>query len=319
MNIRVANGETDIQSILRICNLCEPQFPTAEGQVRGWFGPAEPGSTVLRLVAEVSGCVVGYACAIHTSYAPEGYFFIWTGVDPAVRCQGVGSALWGAALAFAKAHGATVITSEVLDNDPVGLAFAERRGFSIDQHRFHSALDLTTFDEGPYLPGIAALEAQGIRFCTLADLIDPSEPVSQQIHDKFCELNLAVVSDIPGEYWDLSGYTEFFDQHIWTAPWFQTEGQMLAVDGEKWVGFAGVSINAEKLSAYNATTGVIREYRGRKIAQALKVMAAHYARSKGAREISTDNNSLNAPMLAINWKMGYQPSIGHYSLIQPLN
>ncbi len=39
-------------------------------------------------------------------------------------------------------------------------------------------------------------------------------------------------------------------------------------------------------SAYNENTGTLRAYRGRKIGQALNVMAARYARQHGARHIS---------------------------------
>ncbi len=313
MNIRAANGETDVLDILRICNLCEPAFPVSEGQVRGWFRPAEPGRTAFRLVAERNGAAVGFACVIHAAEAPAGLFFAWVGVDPAFRCQGIGSALWNASLALLTAQNASLLTSEVVDNDPVGLAFAERRGFAIDRHKFHSTLHLTTFDETPYLPAIAALEAQGIHFCTLADF-----PQNQEAHDKFCDLNEAVVRDIPGEYWDFNAYPAFFDDHIWNAPWFFPQNQLLAVDGDAWVGFAGLSMNPEKHSAYNATTGVIREYRGRKIALALKVLAARCAREQGAREISTDNDSLNAPMLAINRKLGYQPEPGKYTMMRKM-
>ena len=57
---------------------------------------------------------------------------------------------------------------------------------------------------------------------------------------------------------------------------------------------------------------MIRDYRGRKIAQALKVLAARYARAHGMKKIRTDNDSLNAPMLAVNRKLGYRPLAGTF-------
>ncbi|MBP1693528.1 MAG: hypothetical protein H6Q37_1411, partial [Chloroflexi bacterium] len=62
--------------------------------------------------------------------------------------------------------------------------------------------------------------------------------------------------------------------------------------------------------------GVLRTHRGRKIAQALKVIALRYARQNGAQVIRTDNDSLNAPILAINRKLGYQPQPGKYWLVR---
>ncbi len=67
-------------------------------------------------------------------------------------------------------------------------------------------------------------------------------------------------------------------------------------------------------NAHNDMTGVRREYRGRGIALALKLLAIRFARSVGAQEITTSNDSLNAPMLAVNRKLGYQPQNGQYKL-----
>ncbi len=99
------------------------------------------------------------------------------------------------------------------------------------------------------------------------------------------------------------------------APWFRREGQLLAVDGDQWIGMAPVSLFPETHSAYNLHTGVLPAYRGRKIATSLKVLAARYARQNGALSILTDSNLRNAPILAINRKMGYKPQPGKYTLV----
>ena len=64
----------------------------------------------------------------------------------------------------------------------------------------------------------------------------------------------------------------------------------------------------------NTMTGVRRAYRGRGIALVLKLLAIRYARSLGALFVRTHNDSGNAPMLAINRKLGYQPEPGIYGL-----
>jgi hypothetical protein len=45
------------------------------------------------------------------------------------------------------------------------------------------------------------------------------------------------------------------------------------------------------------------------------VLAARYARQNGADRIITDSNLRNAPILAINRKMGYKPQPGKYTLV----
>jgi GNAT superfamily N-acetyltransferase len=57
-------------------------------------------------------------------------------------------------------------------------------------------------------------------------------------------------------------------------------------------------------------TGVDRPYRGRGLALALKLRTIRLARRYGAAYIRTHNDSENAPMLALNRKLGYQPEPG---------
>jgi GNAT superfamily N-acetyltransferase len=312
MNIRPVNLDTDIADLARLFTACDPTDPVTEAELRAEFQRNLPGRVTQRLVAvDENEVITGYFNLVHVAEAPANHFYIWSRVDPAYRGQGIGSALWAASLSFLQAQGVTCLSCEVMDNDPVSLAFAERRGFSIDRHHYSSTLNLTSFDETPFQPGIAALEAQGIRFCSLADFPDTPETRS-----KFYELNLAVVKDIPGESWDFAAYPQFFEQRILGTSWFRREGQLLAVDGETWAGFASIQLLPEARSAYNATTGVIRAYRGRKIALALKIMAVRYARQHGAQTVRTDNDSLNAPILAVNQKMGYQPQPGTYQLVR---
>lgn len=69
---------------------------------------------------------------------------------------------------------------------------------------------------------------------------------------------------------------------------------------------------------HNAFTDVDRAYHGRKIALALKLLAIQCARRYGASSIMTDNDSMNAPMLAINRKLGYQQESAMYRLLRAL-
>lgn len=60
---------------------------------------------------------------------------------------------------------------------------------------------------------------------------------------------------------------------------------------------------------------MLRDYRGRGLAQALKLQTVLLARRAGMRTIRTNNDSLNAPMLAVNRKLGYRPEPGYYELL----
>jgi GNAT superfamily N-acetyltransferase len=59
--------------------------------------------------------------------------------------------------------------------------------------------------------------------------------------------------------------------------------------------------------AHNNLTGTLRPYRGRGLATVLKSHSLHRAAALGATIAVTDNDETNAPMLAVNAKLGYRP------------
>ena len=79
--------------------------------------------------------------------------------------------------------------------------------------------------------------------------------------------------------------------------------RLVAVDGDRWVGLTILQPVTPEL-AWNAITGVVPSHRGRRLARALKVLAAEDARRRGVRWIATRNNARNAPMLAVNEALG---------------
>jgi GNAT superfamily N-acetyltransferase len=309
MKIRPAKIATDLPRIVEITNPYETN-PLTVDQMRSFFEYNPPGRIQKRLVAvDEKDEVIGYSGAIHEASTPAGRFIIWVIVDPSRRGRKIGSALWEALLEFLKEQGANHLETDVLEREPAGLVFAGRRGFTVDRHSFHSSLDLAAFDEVPYLPGITSLQAEGIRFCSLADFPDTPE-TRRQLYDLNYQYEPEILSVIPGQ--------AEFEQFVFGASWFQREGQLLAVDGDVWAGLAAIQLKPESRSAYNENTVVAPAYRGRKIARALKVLASRYARQHGARTLETDNNSINTPILAINRRMGYRPQPGKYWLVRRL-
>ncbi|MBI4926821.1 MAG: GNAT family N-acetyltransferase [Anaerolineae bacterium] len=307
-SIRTARIETDLSNIVRITNPYEWQPVTTE-QVREWFQYNPPGRVQRRLVSvDEHDAVIGYAGCVHETDAPADRFVVWVIVDPDYRGMKVGSDLWEALLQELRGLGARRLDSDVNDNDVQSLVFAQRRGFAIYEHIFHYALDLTTFDETPFLNDLHALEAQGIRFTSLAAFED-----SPETRHKLYDLNISYILEQANMTppWTFARFEEF----VLGAPWFKREGQLLAVDGDQWVGMAPISVFPDEHTAYNLHTGVLPAYRGRNIATSLKVLGARYARENGAQKLITDSNLRNAPIQAINRKMGYKPQPGKYTLV----
>ncbi len=89
------------------------------------------------------------------------------------------------------------------------------------------------------------------------------------------------------------------------------EGYMIAKDRDRYVGVSVVwRSESDPRGLYQGNTGVIREYRGRGIAMALKLRVLDYAKNKGYERVKTWNDSTNAAMLGINMKLGFKRQVG---------
>ncbi len=310
ITVRIANPDTDYDRVAALLNLFETQPVTAD-TIRGWDKRA--GFTLRREVAvSPADEVIGYSVTVHAPWSPEHHFAINVIVDPARRCQGVGAALYDRALAFARASGAKHLDAEVREDDPAALRFAQMRGFTIAHHMFESRIDLKTFDERPFVSALEAVLAAGVRIYSLADAGDTVEE-----RRKLWQVNHDTSLTDPASDGTFPGFDEMLD--IWAnADWFTPAGQFLAVEGDQPVGMAAVGYFKSTNSFYNMMTGVLPAARGRKIAQALKLVTIRFARAQGADYIATNNASNNAPMLAINRKLGYVPLPGLYRLVNTL-
>jgi RimJ/RimL family protein N-acetyltransferase len=200
----------------------------------------------------------------------------------------------------------------VRDDQPGYLRFAQNRGFALRRHMFESTIDLAAFDENQFAGLVEAVEASGIRFFSLADVGD-----TEEARRKLFAVNVKASADTPGSDGGFPSFEEF-NELFNTSSWFRPAGQIIAADGDKYIGLAAVAYFAETNSMGNNITGVLPGYRGRKIAQALKLLTIRYAKACGAASIRTSNDSENAPMLAINRKLGYKPLPGNYLLHKQL-
>ncbi len=304
--------ETDAARYAELRGIISPK-PITVQQVREWEEHFPHDGVRRRVVAvDARGGIVGYNNAAHVPFMLPNSFWIEVVVASEYRRRGIGARLYDDALAFARAQGATRLECEVRDHEPAWLKFAQARGFQIDRHIFDSTLDLATFDESRFAGVIQAVQQQGIRFLTLADAGNTEE--NQR---KLYELNKRNSLDIPGSEGTFPRF-EDFQKFVFGASWFRAEGQILAADGERWVGLGAVGYFCNTNSTCNMHTGVLKEYRGRQIALALKLLAIRYARACGAVLLRTDNDSQNAPILAINRKLGYKAEPGVYRCLKGL-
>lgn len=303
-----ASALADAEPVTTLMNLDYPE-PITVDQMRERLQPPTSDRGVGRFVAELGGQVVGYAHAVRDDWTEKGLYWVHIVVAPASRRQGVGSALLTSLHDWARPLGATTLLGEARDHLPESVHFAERRGFQTERHIFESTLDLSAFNEQPFVVALDTARAAGIRFFTMADVGDT--PAARR---SLYEVERTTAREIPGGSESVLRPFEAFVQQVCDAPGHHADCQFIAAEGETWVGLALLEDTATTGAMYNGITGVHPAWRGRGVAQALKLLAIRQARQRGARYLRTHNDSQNAPMLAINRKLGYQSEPGYYRM-----
>jgi len=320
--LRPYNPDEDAARLAELLTAEGPE-PVTVAQLREWQDARSPDSQVREMTAlEPDGAMAGFGEVSRSPWNPPGHFSMEVVVDRARRNRGTGGLLVDDLTAFARANGATQLKVSVRDHVPEDMRFAERRGYQVDRHIFESTLHLTSFDEAPYSETVTRAEESGIVFRSLADYAD-----TEQARRKLYALNTACVLDIPGHDGSKRPWDAF--KKIFDMSWYRPDGQILAVDPppggsgptaeDRFVALAAIGYFPETNSVYHMHTGVDRDYRGRKLALATKLVALRRARMWGAVYARTNNDSKNAPILAVNRRLGYVPQPGFFKLVCKLD
>ncbi|MHA7967535.1 GNAT family N-acetyltransferase [Paenibacillus sp. CAU 1782] len=264
-----------------------------------------------RVAVTDEGDVVGYLNSWRAPWTEPGYICNTLIVDTGHRNQGIGSLLLAHALEWGQGIGASALLTVLWDNQPDYLRFAENRGFVIERHTFQSVLTLdagqTSLHPGPE----ELLAPSGLVIKTIAELADEASL------QKLFQLSIGTMPDIPGYLGTVPDYDSWRKWYLEVSG-FTPELVLIAVDGDRFAGYTNVIFNEDTNGLYHEYTTVHKDYRGKKIAQALKLKAIELGIERKAAYIRTDNDSLNEPILSINRKLGYLPEHGHYRILAPI-
>lgn len=309
---RPLNLETDAAHMARIHSTTLAE-PITEATARDWWSPRAGEFRATTLALDADQIPIGYWDVEHETWMRPGQFWFMIILTPEARGQGLGARMYADALSVARRQGATHLDGKVRDNDSRSLKFAECRGFKITYHTFESTLDLGDFDEHRFDELMARVRADGFRFFSLAEA-----GVTDGNKRRLYEVNRATALDSTGSDGTFPDYYAF-SKNVFDASWFRADTQILAALEDRWVGLSAIGIYPEDNHAYNAFTGVLPEFRKRGLAQALKLQTILLAKREGVRYVRTNNDSKNAPILAVNRKLGYKPEPGYYRLLCELS
>ncbi|ACO46992.1 GNAT family N-acetyltransferase [Deinococcus deserti] len=255
------------------------------------------------VAVDAGGEVVGSASYFQDpgAYHPQ-RFTLEFAVVPQAQGQGAGAALWNALdLCLCKA-GAQSVRVLAREDHPVAPGFLTRRGFVGDKRYFTSSLNVTTFDDAPYKALDDRLALLGVRILSLADLREARVPdLSRRLH--------ALMSDVRGDVPRAEPATPLsfrvFEEAVLGDPGLLPDAYLVAGHGDTLIGQTVLFRSGASPDLLTGLTGVSRDWRGKGVATALKVAAIRAARTLGAALIRTDNASDNAPMLAVNDRLGF--------------
>ncbi len=296
---------------------CVEDEPSSEPDLKADYARNQERIT-LKVAEDEQGRLLGFYWAVRSSLE-AGRVYLYLIVKPEQRGMGAGRRLYEDFEQVARAAGARKVRAEIRDACPECRAFAERRGFIEKRHGIAMQLDLAAFDDRPYDALIARLQGEGFRFTSMAELGD-----TEEAQRKLYILNDTTDRDTPGTDGEPSWSSfEDFQQSVCRADWYKPAGQMVVIDAATgaWAAMSAISDfgEGEARYAYNLHTGVDRPYRGRKLAQAVKVLALRYAREVlKVNSVHTHHNALNLPMIAIDRKFGYVEMPGTYLMEKTL-
>jgi GNAT superfamily N-acetyltransferase len=238
-------------------------------------------------VADADGEVVGVASAFLSIFAPgSGDGAVHVTVAESHRRRGIGGDLLDRALAHAHDVGAQRVLTHFHANDD-GVAFAEHHGFVEVRSETEAMLD-------PRMVG----ERTDADARPMTD-VDP--------HHAY-EIDMESTYDMPSTE-EFEGMTyEEWTEHVLDHPLFSPPGSFVVFAGGEAAALSLLIVDHETGRATSMFTGTRRAFRGRGLALAAKLASIEWAARNGITSMHTYNDETNAPMLAVNRRLGYQPA-----------
>ena len=293
---RADTSDADLGAVAAVVNEAIPEWPTDVDSMRR-EDALYPG--IVRFIVEQDGRAVGVGIVGRIYIHPPEYDALWAtvAVTPESRRRGIGGRLLSETAEVARAAGKSALHAPVSEERPDALSFLVHRGFR--EHARHKMVRLEL--EGRHPP--ADVPPPGIALTTLAERPELIEGVHAVAVEAFADIP---GGDEPPAAGDLA---EFRARDVdW--PTVPKDAFMIAIDRSSGsvVGYANLVFPAGRTDyAYHDMTAVARAWRGRGIALALKRATIGWAIRHGLAYLETGNDPDNAPMRAVNARLGFRP------------
>jgi len=303
----------DYPRLLEIYNANYPDYTRSIDELRSRDESVDRSKYHLQRYAFLENkTIVGFGDVSHVTdmFHPR-KFWINIFVDLPVQGRGIGSTIYERLNGELTKLNAIAAWAGSTEKMPRLTEFYQRRGFVEKMKAWESRLDVLMIDVEKFRDYSEKVLRQGITITNLAEERKNGPSSLKSLH----ELVQLISADMPSPAAFTPISYEQWEAFELKNPSLLPEAYMIAKDGPKFVGLSTVwHLDKEPRGLVQGNTGVRREYRGKGIAVALKLKVIDFARRNGYTKLKTWNASSNAPMLAVNTKLGFKREVGWITL-----
>jgi GNAT superfamily N-acetyltransferase len=283
----------DAQTIAELLERCDPlATPRADRIVHAMRAEPRRADWLVRRRGEP----VGTGFCEPTYGDVDGPAAEWAAhVLPGERRRGIGDALWRAVSAHARALGKDELRCECRLGDQDADAFLTHRGFIETGQETEVEIDLDAVDRATVAP------PPGVELVVRSERPN----VVEGMYLVACE----AVPDIPGEDARVEPSFEEWRAMDLDRPDRPAHLCVVALAGDEVVGYGVLGVENDELVSHGLT-GVLRAWRGRGVAGAIKRQQIQLAKQHGFHRLAAENELRNAPIRHLNAKLGYRETTG---------
>jgi GNAT superfamily N-acetyltransferase len=296
------SSQVEYEAIVHVYNRANPDTPGSAVSWRHWDQHRDPVKLFTRYVLERQGEIGGYGFSTRTDPANNKFRFAihllpqWTTTTIIDQFY---SYIMSHCLDLAPA----ALLCQTRENETEKIAWMKQHGFAVAMRYPFSILDLSEFDPASYTDLKAHIATQGIEIISLTELATRDPGWQRNIY----ELEMLLSQDVPMPTTFAAPPFEQYVKREFEDPGFLPEAWMVVLDGDVYAGMANLFRTSDDIEVLETgLTGVLRDYRRRGLATALKSRVLEVAKGLGARKIFTSNEEDN-PMFQLNLRLGFKP------------